>query len=113
MFRKRAPCGPALVGAPAGARRVLLVLGGLIAGDGLLDVLERQKQLLRVELLRAATELRALQLAQQMPQPIHLRQRLVALDDRGVALRACHREERLQRLGVGRKLIGDLAHVRH
>ena len=101
------------VGAVAGARRVLLVLGGLVAGNGLLNVLERQTQLLGIELLRAATELGALQLTQQMPQAIHLRQCLVALGDRSVSLCARRREERLQRLDVGRKLICDVAHVRH
>ena len=88
-------------------------LGGLVAGNGLLDILERQKQLIGIELLRAAAELRALQLAQQMPQAIILRQRLVALGNRGVALRPRRRKQRLQRFDVGRKLICDLAHVRH
>jgi hypothetical protein len=47
-----------------------------VAGNRLLDILERQKQLLGIELLRTAAELRALQLAQQMPQAINLRPRL-------------------------------------
>ena len=100
-------------GAVGGTRRVLFVLGGLVGGNGLLNVLERQKQLLGIELLRAATEPRTLQLAQQMPQPIVLRQRLVALGDRRVALRARRRKQCLQRLDVGRKMICDLAHVRN
>ena len=104
MGGKRAAIGAALLGARARADRVLLVVVGLVAGNGLLDVLERQKQLLRIELLRAPAELRALQLAQQMPQAIDLRQRLVALGERGVALGARRREERLQRVDVLRKL---------
>jgi hypothetical protein len=116
MRQMRGKCAAAaatFVGAVGGARRVLLVLGGLVAGNGLLDVFERQKQLLGIELLRAATKLGALQLTQQMPQAIHLRQCLVALDDRGVPLCARRRDQRLQRLDVGRKLIGDVAHDRH
>jgi hypothetical protein len=42
-----------------------------------------------------------------------LRHCLIALDDGGVALRARRRKQRLQRLDVGWKLIGDVAHVRH
>jgi hypothetical protein len=76
--------------------------------------------LLRIELLRAAAELRALQLAQQVPQAIHLRQRLISLGDRSiaccdrsVALRAGRRHQRLQRVDIGRKLIGDVVHINH
>ena len=115
---KRAAIGAALVDARACARRILLVLDGLVAGENLLDILERQKQLLGIKLLRATAELRALQLAQQMPQAVHLRQRLVALGDRSVAscdrtvaLRARRRKQRLQRADVRRKLICDLVHV--
>ena len=112
MRGQRGAAAAPLLGALGGPRRVLLVRGGLAGGNRLLDVLEGQKQLLRIELLRAATELCALQLAQQMPQPIVLRQRLVARRDRRVALGARRREQGLQRLDVGRKLIGDVAHVR-
>jgi hypothetical protein len=97
--RRLKPHGASLISALASARKVLLVLGRLVAGNGLLDVLNRQLQLLRIELLRAAAELRALQLAQEVPQAIHLRQRVVALGDRrvafgdrGVALRACRHD---------------------
>ena len=96
------------------ADRVLLVVVGLVAGNGLLDVLERQKQLLRIELLRTPAELRALQLMQQMPQAINLRQRLVALGERGVALCTRRHKERLQRFDIDRKLrCGAFAHARH
>jgi hypothetical protein len=56
--RKCATIGPALISALACARRVLPVLSRLVAGKGLLDVLDRQQQLFRIELLRAAAELR-------------------------------------------------------
>ncbi|MFK4529236.1 hypothetical protein ABIF90_007217 [Bradyrhizobium japonicum] len=120
MGRKRTTAGAAPFSTLACACRVLPVLDRFIAGNGLLDVLDRQLQLLRVELLRAATELRALQLAQEMLKAIHLRQRLIAFDDRRVALcdrrvalRTCRRNQRLQRLDIGRKLIRGLAHARY
>jgi hypothetical protein len=112
MGRKCAAIGASLISALACTRKVLLVLGRLVAGDGLLDVLNRQLQLLGIELLRAAAELRALQLAQEMLQAFHPRQRLVALSNRGVALGARRHDQRLQRLGVGRKMICHVAHVR-
>jgi hypothetical protein len=93
----------------------------------LLDVFDRQLQLLRIELLRAAAELRALQLAQEVLEAIHPRQRLVALSDRSFALGDCsfalgnrrvalgarRYDQRLKRFGVGRKMICDVAHGRH
>lgn len=69
------------------------VLGGLVAGNGLLNILERRKQLLGIKLFRATAELRAVRLALQMPQAVHLRQRLVALGDRAVADRLLARTE--------------------
>src|SRR5208337_3590246 len=91
---------------------VLLVVVGLVAGNGLLDILKCQKQLLGIELLRTPAELRTLQLAQEMPQAINLRQRLVALRDRGVTLRMRRRDQCMQRFNVGRKLRRNLAHAR-
>jgi hypothetical protein len=127
MGRKCASIGASLVSALACARRVLLVLSRLVGGNGLLDVLDRQQQLLRIELLRAAAELRALQLPQEVAQPVHLRQRVVALGDRSVALcdrsvalcdrsvalraRRCH--QRLQRVDIGRKQVCDVVHINH
>jgi hypothetical protein len=49
-------------------------------------------------------ELRTLQLAQEMPQAIDLRQRVVALGDRGIALRPRRRHQRMQHFDVGGKL---------
>ena len=70
---------------------VLLVVVGLVAGNGLLDILERQKQLLGIELLRTPAELRSLQLAQEMPQAINLRRSAIAASRsaRAVATSAC------------------------
>ena len=113
MGGKRAAIGAALLGALAAPAGSFLSSLGLVAGNGLLDILDRQKQLLGIELLRTAAELRALQLAQKMPQPIHLRQRLVALGDRRVALRARRRKQRLQRVDIRWKLSCDVAHARH
>ena len=113
MGGKRAPAGAALVGARAGGRRVLLVVGRRVAGNSLLDILERQLQLFGIKLLRAPAEVGALQLTQQVPQTIHLRQRLIALGDRGVPLRPCGSDQRLQRLDVGGKLICNVAHARY
>jgi hypothetical protein len=45
-----------------GGRRVLLVVGGFGRRDGLLDILERQSELVRIELLRTSAKLHALQL---------------------------------------------------
>ena len=91
---------------------VFLVVGGLVAGNGLLDILERQKQLLGIELLRSPAELSTLQLAQEMPQAINLRKRMIALCDRGVTLRTRRRDQRMQRFNIRSKLC-DLAHARH
>ena len=66
MGGKRAAIDTALLGPRSCGHGVLLVVGSLVAGNGLLDVLKRQKQLLGIELLRTAAELRALQLAQEM-----------------------------------------------
>ena len=112
MGRKRAAIGTALICALACDRRVLLVLSRLVGGNGLLDVLDRQQQLIRIELFRAAAELRTLQLAQEVAQPINLRQRLVALGDGSIALRARHSHQRLQRVDIGRKLICRVIHIR-
>ena len=58
-------------------------------------------------------ELRAAQLAKQMAQAINLRERAVALCHRGVALRPRRHHQRMQRFGIRRKLICDLAHAMH
>jgi hypothetical protein len=70
-------------------------------------------QLILIELLRAAAKLGALQLVQQMLQPIILRQQVIAFCQRGIPLRARLRKQRLQRCDIGSRLIGTLAHAHH
>jgi hypothetical protein len=101
------------VGTPLCRHRILLVVGGLVTGDGLLDIFESQQQLLAIELLRAPAELRSLQLTQKMSQTIVLRQRLVAFRNRSITLSARRCDKRLQHFDVGGKLRSDLAHARH
>jgi len=57
--------------------------------------------------------LRTLQLPQEMPQAVDLRQCLVALRDRDVTLRTRRRDQRVQRFDVGRKLMRVVAHASH
>jgi hypothetical protein len=52
-------------------------------------------------------------LTQEVPQAVILRQRLVALGDRGVTLRTCRRQQRMQRFNVRRELRCGFAHVRY
>jgi hypothetical protein len=66
-----------------------------------------------IELLRAAAELCALKLAQEVTQPIILRQRLIALGNRRVTLRARRRNQRLQRVDIGQKLVCDVIHINY
>jgi len=113
MGGKRAAIGAALVAARPRRHRIHLVVVGFVCRNDLLDILERQKELLGIELLRAAAELRALQLAQQMPQPVILRQRPVALGDRGVTLGPPRRQQRLQRFDIHRQLRCGVAHARN
>jgi hypothetical protein len=91
----------------------MLVVGGFGCRNGLLDVLKRQLQLVPIELLRPAAELHALELMQHVLQAVILRQRLVTLGNRRLALRTRHNKERLQRRDIGGKLICALAHAPH
>ena len=86
MGRQRAAVPPALFGPRRRGALVLLVVGRLAGGDRLLDVLQRQSELARIELLGLAPELHSLELAQKMRETIVLPERRVALDDRGVPL---------------------------
>ena len=112
MDGKRAAIGAALFATRPCGHCVLLVVGRLVAGNRLFNILECQKQLLGIELLRTPAELRTLQLAQQMPQAINLRKGMIALYDRGVTLRTRRRDQHMQRIDIRRKLC-DLAHARH
>jgi len=110
---KRATIGTALIGAGARSNWVLFVVGSLGARNRLLDVLERQMQLVLIELLRAAAELRPLQLAQKMSQAVIMREGLVALRNRSVTLCARRREKRLQDFDIGWKRISPVGHAQH
>ena len=112
MGRKRAAIGAARFAARLCSHRALLVLSGFVCGDGLLDIFERQKQLLGIEFLRAPAELRTLKLPQEVPQAIVLQKRWGTLGHRGVTFRTHCRKERMQRFDIGRKLRCDLAHAR-
>jgi hypothetical protein len=63
-----------------------LFLGRLGRGDGLLEVLQAELQLIGVEPLRAATELPALQLPDQQPKLLDLGLRRVTLGQNSIVL---------------------------
>jgi hypothetical protein len=65
MSGKRPAVDSTPLSVSASPSRVSLVVVSLAGGNRLLDILKRQMQLVRIELLRAAAKLRALQLAQQ------------------------------------------------
>jgi len=79
--------------------------------DRLLDILQRQSERVRIELLGLAPELHSLELAKKMRETIVLPEHRVALDDRGVPLGQRHGQLRLQRIDVGRGLIRGGAHA--
>jgi hypothetical protein len=113
MSGKRTAIEPTLLSASTRPDRVSLVVVGLGGGNRLLDILKRQMQLVRIELLRAAAELRALQLAQQMLQAVILRLQVIALCQGGVPLRARLCEELLQRRDIGWQPRDGVAHAQH
>ena len=75
--------------------------------DGLLDVFERELQLVRVEFFRAPAELHALQLAQQVPQSIVLLGQQITLGQHRVALGKDAAQQTAQRCDVLRQGIGQ------
>ena len=111
MSGKRPAVDSTPLSVSASPSRVSLVVVSLAGGNRLLDILKRQMQLVRIELLRAAAKLRALQLAQQMLQAIILRLQEIALCQRDVPLRARLCKERLQGCDMGWQRIGALAHA--
>ena len=113
MRGKRAAIAATLLAPRPCSRRVFLVIGGFAGSNGLFDILQRQQQLLGIELLRTSAELRTLQLAQQVPQAIILQERLVALGDRSVTLGTRHRKQRMQCFDIAGKLRCGLAHAQH
>ena len=110
MSGKRPAVDSAPLSVSASPSRVSLVVVSLAGGNRLLDILKRQMQLVRIELLRAAAK-RALQLAQQMLQAIILRLQEIALCQRDVPLRARLCKERLQGCDMSWQRIGALAHA--
>ena len=120
MKRQRPAIGMARLSTRLCRLHVLLVVAGLALGNCLFYILERQKQLVAIKLFRTPAKLGAAELAKQMAQAIDLRERAVALANGGIAL--CHRgvalhprrhHQRMQRFGICRKLICDLAHAMH
>ena len=98
--RQPAAARPAPGGAPlAQFGRALLRLS-LGVGDRGLDLLEGELQLVLGQLLRAPAELHALQLAQQVLQPLVPRRQGVALGYRVVPLCPCRQQQRAQRRGI-------------
>ena len=63
MSGQRAAARPALLHPRGGSGLVLLVVGRLAGRDHLFDVLQRQGELVRIELLGSAAELHSLKLA--------------------------------------------------
>ena len=113
MGGQRTAIGAALLGTRVRGHRVPLVILGLRGRNGLLDILERQSQLLWIELLRPPPKLHAPQLLQEVLQAVVLRQHLVALGNRRVTLRPRRHDQRSQRFNLGGKLIRVLAHARN
>jgi hypothetical protein len=66
VLGQRAATGPARLGAGALECRIGLLLLGLGCGDGLLDILQREIELVGIELLRTRAEPQPLKLADQM-----------------------------------------------
>ena len=70
MLGQRAAAGPARLGAGALEGRIGLLLLGLGFGDRLFDILQRESELVGIELLGAPAEPQPLQLADQMAKAI-------------------------------------------
>jgi len=72
MLGERAAAGAALSGTALPQPRVGLLLLGLGGGNRLLEIFQRQAELIGIEPLRVPAELHALQLADQLAQPVVL-----------------------------------------
>lgn len=101
MRRKRAAVGAALIGASATRHLIPFIIVGFVGRDGLLDILKREGELVRIELLGTLTKLHALQLTQEMQQAIVSRQRFIARRDSGVTLGKRRSKPRLQLGDIG------------
>ena len=72
-MRRQRSAALAALGAPGALEIGVGLLGPRVAGgDRRLDILQRQIQLIGIQLLRAPAELHPLQLAQEVPKPIIL-----------------------------------------
>ena len=108
---QRAAARSALFGPRRSGCLIRLVVGSVAGRNRLLDVFQRQGELVRIELLGLAPELHSLELAQKMGEAIVLPERRVALDDRGVPLRERRSQPGLQGINVERGLIRGSAHA--
>jgi hypothetical protein len=111
MGRQPTAVRPALLGPSNRGFLVPLGVRRFAGRDRLLDILQRQSERVRIELLGLAPELHSLELAKKMRETIVLPEHRVALDDRGVPLGQRHGPLRLQRIDVGRGLIRGGAHA--
>ena len=86
MRRQRAPAGAAFCDLVAAQVRIALLRPGLTLGDGGLEILEAELQLLVRQALGFGAELHPLQLHQQMVQPLGAGQQCITLHRHGVQL---------------------------
>ena len=90
--------------------RIGLLLLGLGFGDRLFDILQREIELVGIELFRAPAELQALQLADQVAQPVILTGELRLFGALGIAFGPGLGEHRAQRGDVVRQRLGGRVH---
>jgi hypothetical protein len=110
VLGQRAAASPARLGAGALEGRIGLLLLGLGFGDRLFDILQHKIELIRVELFRAPAELQALQLADQVAQPVILTGELRLFGALGVAFSTGLGEQRAQRGNLVRQRLGSRVH---
>ena len=111
MDRERAADRPALCSPRHGGCPVPLVIRGFAGRDRLLDVLQRQGELVRIEFLGFAAELHPLKLTQQMHEAVVLDEGRIPLRDRGVPLDQRRSQARFKRVGVRRRSIRVWVHA--
>ena len=102
---QRAAVRPALLGLRRCGCLVPLVVRRFVGRFRLLDILQRQSELVWIELLGFAAELHPLKLAQQMHEAVVLGENRIPLRNRGVPLGQRRSQARFKRIGVGRGLI--------
>ena len=109
---QRAAVRPALLGPSRCGCLVPLVVRRFAGRFRLLDILQRQRELVWIELLGFAAELHPLKLAQQMPEAVVLGENRIPLRNRGVPLGERGSQARFKRMRVWRGLIRVGAHAR-